>query len=464
MFDSSDGTAGYLPEGRRRRARALVSANGTPARRPLRALFGRMPRRTNTPRMVSWFCPWFSCVSAVSSALAPSSNVACGVSRKWCASTSLSDVRRPRAERISHRQLDQISPSSCSSPVDVLRVLLVAVETAEARRLRAAVRDGIPVADGRTHGLRLDVGEEARRQVVAEAFAHRAAFLRRAETGQLIVLQRVAVFVEDDLGVLGVVHAAGAEGQRLRRRAVERVVVGLAVDVDADRVVERVVEPQVLYVALRAVDVEVDHHFLERAIDPGEEELAIGPLDAIGRVLRRHVRAVEEPARLQIPKIHLGVRVHRNRRLVLERRVVQDGHRIGIEHAALAGDLLEQILPAEDVAARRVQVDLPLGGRLARLDDHLPRQRRTAAGLEVAQLLRQDVGFLRRAGACDGAIDGFALGQLRWAPPPSRTPLPGACLTAFIVGIGTTSLVTLNTWPSLSMSTRIQAPDTGLPA
>ena len=324
----------------------------------------------------------------------------------------MSEVRRPRAARISHRQLDQISPSSCSSPLMSFGYFLLLSRRRRHGRLRAAVRHRVPVTERRPHRLGLDVGEEARRQVVAEAFAHRFTFLRRAEPRQLVVLQRVAVFVEDDFSVFRIVHAAGAEGQRLRRRAVERVVVRLPVDMHADRMVEGVGEPEVLDVALCAVDVEVHHDFLERAIRPGEKESPIRPLDAIGRVFRRHVRPVEKPARFQIPQIHLGVGVHWNRRLVLERRVVEDRDRVGIEHAAPPRGLLQQVIPAEDLPARRVQVDLPLGGGLPGLDNDLPRQRRSAARLEVAQLLREDVGFLCRAGTLDGPADGFALGEL----------------------------------------------------
>ena len=51
-------------------------------------------------------------------------------------------------------------------------------------------------------------------QVVAEALADRARLGARAEAGHLVVLHRVAVLVDDHLGVLGVVDAALAQRDR----------------------------------------------------------------------------------------------------------------------------------------------------------------------------------------------------------------------------------------------------------
>ena len=75
------------------------------------------------------------------------------------------------------------------------------------------------------------------RQEVAEALADRALLDPGAEAGHLVVLHRVAVLVQHDVGVLGVVDAAVAEVQGVVGVGVEGVVVAEVVDVDRDRAV-----------------------------------------------------------------------------------------------------------------------------------------------------------------------------------------------------------------------------------
>src|SRR5215207_2674981 len=94
----------------------------------------------------------------------------------------------------------------------------------------------------------------------------------------------VAVLVEDDLGVFGVVDAAGAEPERLGDRAVVGVVVRAADDVDLDRPVQHVREPELLEIALHPVDVEIDHDLFERLVGAAEQELTVVALDPGGGV------------------------------------------------------------------------------------------------------------------------------------------------------------------------------------
>src|SRR5262249_55610107 len=116
----------------------------------------------------------------------------------------------------------------------IARVLLVAVEAAQTRGLVAAIGNGIPVPHAHLQSSWLVVGEEAGSQIVAKPFTHGSALLGGTEARYLVVLDGMAVFMQDDLGILRIVHAANPESQRLGHRAVVGIVVCAALNVDLD--------------------------------------------------------------------------------------------------------------------------------------------------------------------------------------------------------------------------------------
>ena len=94
--------------------------------------------------------------------------------------------------------------------VQVRRVGEVRVDATEAVRRARRVRDRVPIGHAGSVGCRGDHVADRHCPVVRESFTDRASLGREAEAvGRLLrVLDRVAVLVEDHLGVLGVVHAA----------------------------------------------------------------------------------------------------------------------------------------------------------------------------------------------------------------------------------------------------------------
>ena len=148
----------------------------------------------------------------------------------------------------------------------------VAVEAADAVR-RVGVRRGVPVH--RAGGLGLPrpavllVGGEPDRdpEVVAPRLADRAGLLAAAEAGHLGGVDRVAVLVDDHLGVLGVVDAALAEPHPVGLVGLVGVVAAVLVDLHRERLLhdpaQRGAEAEGLEVLLGLVDPEVAHHLLE---------------------------------------------------------------------------------------------------------------------------------------------------------------------------------------------------------
>ena len=176
---------------------------------------------------------------------------------------------------------------------DVGAVELVgAVDPAQAaaavgRRGERVVGDRVPIADAvaarRLVGRVAVVEVVHRREQVAEALADRP-LLRIAagpEPRHLVVLDGVPVLVGDDVGVLGVVDPAVAEVEAAVERRVEGVVVREVVDVDRDRPVVHIAEPECLDLRLDPGDRRVDARFLEAVV--GTREVVV----ARGRVCRR---------------------------------------------------------------------------------------------------------------------------------------------------------------------------------
>ena len=254
--------------------------------------------------------------------------------------------------------------------LDVLRVVLGAVEPAQAVHRAARVRGRVPVGHAGLLERRLvrDRGRDRDGEVVAECLADRARLERGSEARHLVVLDRVAVLVHDHLGVLGVVDAALAVGDRqlLRAVAVEGVVAPELVDAHqllalVDRRQGRP-ESERLDVALRLGHPVVRHHLLELILVARVDEPAAG-------VARRRpclrldlgVRAGESAGAVEVGQ--RLARVGRGERgvvrvlLVGQRLVLQRLHGIREEHLRRSG------------AARRRRL-----GRVRRLE----RSRRTA--------------------------------------------------------------------------------------
>ena len=76
-----------------------------------------------------------------------------------------------------------------------------------------------------------------------------------------------------------------------------RIVVALPVDVHGNGMVEHVLESEFLEMALNAIDVEVNHYFLERAVVPLEPKIAILSFDPVPGGFGGDVGPVDEAAR-----------------------------------------------------------------------------------------------------------------------------------------------------------------------
>src|SRR5215468_1571468 len=114
------------------------------------------------------------------------------------------------------------------------------VDPPHARRPVRRIIDPIPTAERLAIRLWLLSREETHGKIVSEAFPHGRGLLGLAELRANSVLYCVSEFMQNDLGVLGVVDAAGAVHDAARVRTVFRVVFAGAAGVDGNR---RVKEP-----------------------------------------------------------------------------------------------------------------------------------------------------------------------------------------------------------------------------
>ena len=176
------------------------------------------------------------------------------------------------------------------------------VDSTHTRRIIFVVLNSVPNADGRSIPAALFVGEEARREVVTEAFADCGCFERLTESRTYRVLNGVAQLVKNDFRILGIIYTAQTKCQTAVMRAVPGVVLLRAVGIDWNRFFEDrplASKAERLKVSDCPIDVEVRHHFLERRIPAGENELSIRAPDARSRKLRRNSRPVEMASTLQ---------------------------------------------------------------------------------------------------------------------------------------------------------------------
>ena len=255
----------------------------------------------------------------------------------------------------------------------------VGVESADRGRRAVAAgtvprHDDVPIARG------LGRGEEARREVVAEAFAHGRGLRGRAEVWTDGVLERVPELVEHRLSVLGIVDVARAEGERALARAVPGVVVAGAARVHPDRLVEHAPAAAIaeaLQVDDGLVDVVIGGDLLEARVRARHDEVEPGPRDPWPREPRGHATAVEPAMAAERCELHGDVG-EGGRPLDASargegREVVSAGHGIGQEDAGPARGLGEVVHAGEDPPADRVHVGDDLGARLRAVDADAPR-------------------------------------------------------------------------------------------
>ncbi len=173
------------------------------------------------------------------------------------------------------------------------------------------VGDRVPVGDARLGRLRRHAGLPAAHrdgEVVAERLADRARIQRGAETGDLAVLHRVAVLVDDHLAVLGVVHAALAQGDVGLIFPEEGVVAAVLVDPQLDlALVDRAqpgAEAERLDVLLRGGHPVVAHDLLElvAVAVPGGKGPAHRLRGLAGLALDRDVAPGQAPRAVQVGK------------------------------------------------------------------------------------------------------------------------------------------------------------------
>ena len=308
---------------------------------------------------------------------------------------------------------------------EVLRVVLVAVDAPQAVRHRRRVRRRVPVGDARLVGRRREVLGDGHGQVVAERLADGAGIGGGAEAGHLVVLHRVAVLVDDDLGVLGVVDAALAQRDRelAGPLAVEGVVAAELVDAQqllalVDRR-QRRAEAQRLDVALGLGDPVVAHRLLELVLIAGVDEPAAGVGGRLARLADDlGVGAGERAGPVEVGQRHAVVGPRERRvggevvgvLLVGQRLDAEIGDRVGREDLGRRGRPAGRRLRAPR-PRRRADEGRKAARAYARLTD--VRRRRTAlvrssqhrpypaAGLEPQQADER----LRVAGGGDRAVE-----------------------------------------------------------
>src|SRR5258706_15393044 len=166
--------------------------------------------------------------------------------------------------------------------------------------LVSTVRSRVPVAERNFHFFRFDVREKTGCQEIPEAFTHRSAFFFGSEAGNLIILNSMPVLMENDLGIFRVIDSAGTERQILLGGTVVRVVITLSIDIDRNRVIEQVLEAELLKVPLNSIDMKIDHHFLECTIGTFESKIEVRSLHPLRGCFRGDEGTFEEASLLKI--------------------------------------------------------------------------------------------------------------------------------------------------------------------
>ena len=265
---------------------ALSPTCVTVALRPLRGSRRRRSRAASPSRRRSRPCSRRRSRPGPRRSAPPPRRRSCSLAvyMNWEESRILS--KRPAADfvRRSHRALDQTSPTQWmsrphSSPGPRASVSLLSARRPHLRSNAGTKRPQVMPSQSKmqTSSLLLRARRPRRHRggpVVAEALADRPCLVAVPEPClDLGVLDRVAVLVQDHVGVLGVVHAPAPVLDPPGRRRVEGVVVPervrdreLGALVDPLRVAGA--EPEALDVALGAIDVEVGHQGLEAVLRP----------------------------------------------------------------------------------------------------------------------------------------------------------------------------------------------------
>ncbi len=269
------------------------------------------------------------------------------------------------------------------------RTLVRAVDPAQ--RLgapnRGSVGDGVPVCDRGPLVIGLliigtpMVEVEHPGQEVAESLPH-GPLLRaapRSPARDLVVLDRMAVLVEDHIGILGIIDAPVPEVEALVARAVEGVVVRKVVRMHRDRTVVDIIEAECLLdVALDRIDRVIDDRFLERILRAGEIEDVGGGAVGIGRLTGRFVRTpdaggaeidvgADQHVVREAEERHLGAGIREG--IGVGVSVVEKGRVVGILHRVRVvdeGAVVEDLVPLLDhLAAVGIDEDDPVTEGLA---------------------------------------------------------------------------------------------------
>ena len=155
------------------------------------------------------------------------------------------------------------------------------------------VGDRGPVVLGRLVGRIPLVEIEHPGEEVAKPFPHRPLFRRRAgaPARHLVVLDRMAIFVDHDVGVLARIDTTVTEVDALVVPAVEGILGAEVVGVRRNRTVVDVVEAErLLEVALKLIDRVVHDDFLEAVVGAGEVEIVGGRPIGVGGLAGGFVR------------------------------------------------------------------------------------------------------------------------------------------------------------------------------
>jgi hypothetical protein len=273
----------------------------------------------------------------------------------------------------------------------------------DAPQARHAERRRPPLCDaGRERRRRRLVGGHGGGEVVAEPFADGAALLRLPEARHLVLLDRVAVLVDDRVGVLPGVHTARPEADLVREGIEVRVGLVGGVGDDLHRcAAQQVREPEGLEVRARPVDVDVGHHRLEpwiracdrpevgvgRAGEPAEEQCS-HPLSCEAAVRGRQAldgyRDAERGEQWRIRVVVVGETF----------RSAEGGDGVRVVDERLAGRSAEPVGDADDDAGARLDEHLVARQWPAGRDPHAPDEPAAAGGVDCE---RRGRGLTQRA-------------------------------------------------------------------
>src|ERR1051326_5159664 len=167
--------------------------------------------------------------------------------------------------------------------------MLWAIKPSQTRRIRRAVRRRIPICYAKVLKPAAGLRTDRCAPIVSESFPHCACFAGRAKAGHLIILNRMAVLVQNDFCFFGIVNSSQPIGDVCRARRVEGVVTIETIYGEDLLPIVDVRKSQRLDVALSHVDVVVTHDLAEAVTGAIENKIITAVRDPFLLAAERYI-------------------------------------------------------------------------------------------------------------------------------------------------------------------------------